>query len=194
MAEGDFAAALIPLKRSAAISDAGGVSWYVATSKLNLALGLLHLRRLDEASLLLDEALELYLKFGDHRFTARAHTYQGHMELLRGDTERARDLFFRSARRFSEVGDQGGIAESLEGLAAVSAATGGMDQAALVLGTARHARERSMSKTLPFERALIERWLDKAQGALGEDRWTDLLGQGSAMDIPTALELVEQSQ
>lgn len=36
---------------------------------------------------------------------------------------------------------------------------------------------------LPFERALVERWLDEAQGALGEERWTDLLAQGSAMDI-----------
>lgn len=92
----------------------------------------------------------------------------------------------------TEVGDQSGIAEALEGLAAVSAATGGMDHAALVLGVARHVRERSMSKMLPFERALIERWLDEAQEALGEETWTDLLGQGSALDVRTALELVER--
>ena len=134
------------------------------------------------------------MRLGDKRFTARAHAYQGHLELLRGETQRASDLFCQSFRRFNEVGDQGGIAEALEGLAAVSAATGGMDQAALVLGTARHARERSMSKILPFERALIERWLDEAQGALGEERWTDLLEQGSAMDIVSALELVERNQ
>jgi predicted ATPase/transcriptional regulator with XRE-family HTH domain len=194
MAEGDFVAALTPLERSAAISDAGGVSWYRATSKLNLALGLLHLRRLDGACSLLDEALKLYVRLGDQRFAARAHAYQGHLELLRGETQRASDLFCQSFRRFNEVGDQGGIAEALEGLAAVSAATGGMDQAALVLGTARHARERSMSKILPFERVLIERWLDEAQGALGEERWTDLLEQGSAMDIVSALELVERNQ
>jgi predicted ATPase/DNA-binding XRE family transcriptional regulator len=194
MAEGDVAAALDPLERSVAISDAGGVSWYMATSKLNLALGLLHLSKLDGASSLLDEAHELYARLGDRRFAARARTYKGHLELLRGDTERASDLFRESVRRFNEVGDQGGIAEALEGLAAVSAATGGTDLAALVLGTARHARERSMSKTLPFERALIERWLDEAQGALGEERWTALLGQGGAMDIATALELVEQGQ
>ncbi|MEA2517799.1 MAG: hypothetical protein QOG16_1637 [Actinomycetota bacterium] len=190
MAEGDFAAALAPLERSVAITDAGGESWYMATSKLNLAVGLLHLRRLDEASSLLDEALGLYLKFGDQRFAARVHAYQGHLELLRGDTEGARDLFCRSARRFNEIGDQGGVGESLEGLAAVSAATGGMDEAALVLGTARHARERSMSKTLPFDRTLVEGWLDEAQRAVGEERWAALLGQGGAMDIAAALELV----
>jgi predicted ATPase/transcriptional regulator with XRE-family HTH domain len=194
IAEGDFVAALAPLERSVSIADAVGVSWYMATSKLNLALGLLHLRRLDGASSLLDEALELYTELGDQRFAARVHTYKGHLELLRGDTGQAHDLFCRSARRFNEVGDHGGIAEALEGLAAVSAATGGMDQAALMLGTARHARERSMSKTLPFERALIERWLDEAQGALGEERWTDLLGQGSAIDSVAALDLVERNQ
>jgi len=194
MAEGDFVAALMPLERSAAISDAGGVSWYVATSKLNLALGLMHLRRLQDASSLLDEAVKLYVRLGDQRFAARAHAYQGHLELLAGNTERASDLFHRSVRRFIEVGDQGGIAEALEGLAAVSAATGRMDRSALVLGTARHAREHSMSKILPFERALIERWLDEAREALGEEKWTDLLGQGGAMDILSALDLVERNQ
>ncbi|MEA2516517.1 MAG: hypothetical protein QOG16_355, partial [Actinomycetota bacterium] len=113
-----------------------------------------------------------------------------HLELLRGDTERASDLFCRSARLFNEIGDQGGVGESLEGLAAVSAATGGMDEAALVLGTARHARERSMSKTFPHDRALIEGWLDEAQRAVGEERWAVLLEQGGAMDIAAALELV----
>jgi hypothetical protein len=64
-----------------------------------------------------------------------------------------------------------------------------MDEAALVLGTARHARERSMSKTLPFDRTLVEGWLDEAQRAVGEERWAALLGQGGAMDIAAALEL-----
>jgi len=194
MAEGDFLAALTPLERSAEITDASGVSWYLATSKLNLALGLLHLRQLDEASSLLDQALELYVRLGDHRFAARAQTYRGHLELLRGDAGRASDLFLRSLRSFNEVDDQDGIAEALEGLAAAFAAAGGMDQAALVLGVARHTRERSMSKMLPFERALIDRWLDEAQEALGEERWADLLGQGSALDVAAALELVERDQ
>jgi predicted ATPase/DNA-binding XRE family transcriptional regulator len=192
LADGDFVAALAPLERSAAISDAIGVDWYMATSRLNLALGLLHLRQLDGASSLLDEALELYEELGDQRFAARAHVYRGHLELLRGDAHRASNLFCRSVRRFNELGDQGGIAEALEGLAAVSAATGGMDQAALVLGTARHAREGSTSKTLPFERALIEGWLDEAQEAFGEERWTNLLRRGSGMGISAALELVER--
>ncbi len=194
MAEGDFVAALIPLERSVAISDSGGASWYMATSKLNLALGLLHLRRLDRASSLLAEALELYARLGDRRFEGRAYAYQAHLELLRGEIQRANDLFCESVRRFNEVGDQSGIAEALEGLAAVSAATGVMDQAAVLLGAARHAREHSMSKILPFERALTERWLDEAQEALGEERWSDLLEQGGVMDVVAALEVVGQNQ
>jgi predicted ATPase/transcriptional regulator with XRE-family HTH domain len=192
MAEGDYAAALIPLERSAAISEASGSSWYVATSKLNLALGLLHLGKLDHASPLLDDALDLYTRLGDQRFIARAHAYQGHLALLLGDTTRASELFCQSARHFMEVNDEGGIAEALEGLAAISAATGTMEQAALLLGGARHARERAMSKTLPFERALIDGWLDGARGALGEEAWTDLLGRGGAVDPAEAVALVER--
>lgn len=189
MAEGDFAAALIPLERSAAITDRGEVSWYMATSKLNLALGLLHLRRLDRASSLLAEARELYSRLGDRRFEARVYAYQGHLGLLRGETQRASDLFCRSAHQFDEVGDRSGIAEALEGLAAVAAARGAMDRAAVLLGAARHEREGSMSKILPFERALIERWLNEAQQRLGEQRWRDLLEQGSATNIGDVLDV-----
>jgi predicted ATPase/transcriptional regulator with XRE-family HTH domain len=192
MAKGDHAAALIPLERSAAISEASGSSWYLATSKLNLALGLLHLGRLDHASSLLDDALDLYARLGDQRFMARAHAYQGHLALLRGDKARASELFCQSARRFMDVNDEGGIAEALEGLAAVSAATGSMERAARLLGAARHARERAMSKSLPFERALIDGWLDEARGALGEEAWTDLLGRGGAVDAAEAVALVER--
>ena len=163
----------------------------MATSKLNLALGLLHLGRLDHASSLLDDALDLYARLGDQRFVARAHAYEGHLALLR-DTARASELFCQSARRFMEVNDGSGIAEALEGLAAVSAATGSMEQAALLLGAARHARERAMSKILPFERALIDEWLDEARGALGEEAWTDLLGRGAAVDAAEAVALVER--
>ncbi|MDQ3879378.1 MAG: hypothetical protein M3290_13680, partial [Actinomycetota bacterium] len=194
MAEGDFTAALIPLERSAAITDRGEVSWYMATSKLNLALDLLHLGRLDRASSLLAEARELYARLGDRRFEARVYAYQGHLELLRGEIQRASDLFCRSAHRFDELGDQSGVAEALEGLSAVAAAGGAMDRAAVLLGAARHARERSMSKILPFERALIERWLDEAQQHLGEKRWSDLLEQGSATDVHVVLDMPRRNQ
>ncbi len=193
MAEGNYAAALTPLELSAEIADASGSSWYMATSKLNLGLGLLHLRRLHRASSLLEDALELYARLGDERFVARAHAYQGHLALLRGDTVDARDLFSQSVRRFMEVGDEGGIAEALEGLAAVCAATGSMEHAALLLGVARHARERVMSNILPFERALFEGWLDQARAAVGEEAWLDLLAQGSALDAVEAVALVERN-
>ncbi len=193
IAGGNYEAALTPLEVSAQIADASGSSWYMATSKLNLGLGLLHLRRLHRASSLLEDALELYARLGDERFVARAHAYQGHLALLRGETADARDLFSQSIRRFIEVGDEGGIAEALEGLAAVCAATGSMEHTALLLGAARHARERVRSNILPFERALVEGWLDQARAALGDEAWLDLLAQGGALNAVEAVALVERN-
>lgn len=193
IAEGHYSAALAPLERSTQIAESSGSGWHVATSKLNLGLGLLHVRKLDRASLLLDDAFELYSRLGDQRFVARVHAYRGHLALLRRDAAAAADLFREALRRFAQAGDDGGVAEALEGLAAVSAATGGMERSALLVGAGSHARERAQSKTLPFERALIETWLDEAQGALGEETWARLLEQGAAMDAAEILALAEQT-
>ncbi|MEO8322977.1 MAG: hypothetical protein ABI571_02435 [Actinomycetota bacterium] len=99
----------------------------------------------------------------------------------------ARELFSEGLRRFSALGDQGGIAESLEGLASVNAADVRMEAAALLWGTASRVRESSTSKTLPFERALIDRWLDEARASLGEDQWDSMLAKGRGLDITDAM-------
>ena len=46
MAEGEYEAALAPLERCLGISESSESSWFIATSQVNLALALLHLRQL----------------------------------------------------------------------------------------------------------------------------------------------------
>lgn len=187
IAEGNFEAALVPLRRSVDICEGLGPTWHLATSKLNLALASMHARRFQDASRLLQEALDLYLGFGDERFIARVHIYLAHLALLEEHKTEARELFSEGLRRFSALGDQGGIAESLEGLASVNAADVRMEAAALLWGTATRVRESSTSKTLPFERALIDRWLDEARASLGEDQWDSMLAKGRGLDIDDAI-------
>jgi len=62
-----------------------------------------------------------------------------------------------------------------------------MEAAALLWGTATRLRESSTSKTLPFERALIDRWLDDARTSLGEDEWDSMLAKGRALEIEDAM-------
>jgi tetratricopeptide (TPR) repeat protein len=190
MAEGDYASALSPLERSVQICEETGSRWLLATSKLNLGLVRLHLRQLPEASQVLEEAVALYSDLGDERFVARVHAYRGHLALLEDDKVEAKRSFTEGLHRFTAVGDEGGIAESLEGLAATLAAEGLVDTAVLLWGAASQLREQTMSKTLPFERALLESWLDKTQSALGSHGWEALLAEGAAMDPEEAMDLI----
>jgi hypothetical protein len=126
----------------------------------------------------------------DQRFASRARTYQGHVALLTGDVEGAGNLFRRSLGSSIEMNDEDGMAAALEGSAAVWAANGSMESVALLLGAGTRAREQVRSKTLPFERPLIDAWLDEASATLSEDAWTSLLEQGGAMDPNDALVLL----
>jgi predicted ATPase/DNA-binding XRE family transcriptional regulator len=192
MAEGEYEAALAPLERCVGISESSESSWFVATSQLNLALALLHLRQLERAASLLNDALELYERIGDQRFVSRARTYLGHLALLKGSVVPAGDLFRRSLRSSMEISDEDGMAVALEGSAAVSAASGSMEAAVVLLGVGSHVREQAMSKTLAFERPLIDRWLDQARDTLRDEAWTGFLNKGRAMEIDEALAILER--
>ena len=187
IAAGQFEAALTPLAASVDICEAIGPSWHLATSKLNLALASMHTGQIDDARRLLRASLHLYLDLGDERFVARVHVYLGHLALLEGEKTRAKKLFSDALGRFSQLGDQGGIAESVEGLASVSAAERKMERAALQWGTATRVRESTRSKTLPFERALIDRWLDEVRASLGEATWQAMLAKGRDVDHEDAI-------
>lgn len=56
----------------------------------------MHARRFQDASRLLQEALDLYLGFGDERFIARVHIYLAHLALLEEHKTEARELFWPS--------------------------------------------------------------------------------------------------
>ncbi|MDP9235711.1 MAG: helix-turn-helix domain-containing protein [Actinomycetota bacterium] len=187
LAEGQFEAAVVPLRQSVDICDAVGARWLLATSKLNLALASMHTGRFKDASRLLEEASDLYLELGDERFAARTHVYRAHLSLLEGHRSDADESFRRGLRSFLVLEDHHGVAEALEGLAAVNAEGAAMEAAALLWGTAIRLREDSTSKRLPFERALIDRWVDEARASLGESRWDALLVEGGDVDVDQAL-------
>ena len=176
------------------LADVSGSDWYLATSKLNFAVGLLHLRRLDDAERLLRDALHSYEQIGDERFVTRALSYLGHASLLADDTTTATELFCDALRRATPLNDEGAIAGALEGLAATLAASDVPEDAATLVGTAMKARDRAMSKTMPFERPLIDAWLDEVEEALGEETWSRLVELGANLDIEEVPALVERRE
>jgi tetratricopeptide (TPR) repeat protein len=187
LAEGRFEDSIRPLRESVRLCEANDPGWLLATSKLNLALASIHTRRLKDASRLLEEASNLYLALGDERFLTRAHVYEAHLRLIEGNRSGAEELFNESLQHFLVLGDQHGVAESVEGLAAVSAANGATRAAALLWGTASQLREESSTRPLPFERSLIDPWLDEAKVTLGDQRWDEVISSGRGLDVEQSL-------
>ncbi|MDQ3156841.1 MAG: helix-turn-helix domain-containing protein [Actinomycetota bacterium] len=187
IAQGQFEAALSPLRSSVLICEELGPSWHLATSRLNLALALMRAGQVKDAERLLQGAFDLYQSLGDERFATRSLVYRAHLDLLEGETMEARKLFTEGVRAFVDLEDQVGIAESLEGLAAVNAADLKMEAAALLWGVASRLRESSTSTTLRFERALIDHWLDDAKDSLGDDKWHVALANGETLDLEAAM-------
>ena len=152
--------------------------WIEATSYLNLALGLLNAHAVDEARSALGEALTRYERLEDERFHARSVGYLGLAALLDGDVARSRSLFIDSLRVFHRLGEPGGTAEALTGLAAAEAAGGRPSRSAVLAAAAERQRHIVASRQLPLERRTNERFLGMARAQVGDERWAELWSAG----------------
>ena len=120
-----------------ALDDAAGVA--------HVRLTLADLARLQgddgQATALYAKALQEVLAIGDRRCTASTNKNLATMANGRGDHPSAARLFLESVIMRQELGDDAGVAECLEGLAATAAATGRQREAVVLLAAAAARRE-----------------------------------------------------
>jgi DNA-binding CsgD family transcriptional regulator/tetratricopeptide (TPR) repeat protein len=98
-----------------------------------------------------------------------------------GDEAAARELYAESLALWQELGDERGIAQSLEGFATVAAAESRPERAVRLLGAARAMRERIDEASSPSRRASLERLLEAARAAMGEEACGAAWAAGHAM-------------
>jgi predicted ATPase/DNA-binding XRE family transcriptional regulator len=192
MARGRFGEALEPLERGLELCRDLGPSWHLATSHLNLGMAEMHAGHLKEAEELITKGREIYTEIGDQHFEARCVGYLGYVAMLAGVTARAESLFAESLEHFRELEDLQGIAEGIEGLAAVSAAGQRRDRAiraARLAGAASSIRERLTAKQYPFDKEGMEQYLARARAVLGEAGWEQAWEEGHVMSLEEAFDL-----
>jgi predicted ATPase/transcriptional regulator with XRE-family HTH domain len=195
LARGRSEEALEPFERGLEICLDLGPSWHLATSHLNLGMAQMHAGHLREAEGLITRAREIYSDIGDQHFEARCVAYLGYVALLAGETARAGSLFAASLERFGELEDLQGIAEGLEGLAAVNAAAKSRDRAlraGRLAGAASSIRERLTAKQYPFDQTGMEPFLAKARTALGAARWEQAWEEGRELTMERVFGLALQ--
>lgn len=179
MAQRRYAEALLLLLECVDICRKLGKSWHLATSLLILGFATLHAGNRPSARVLLEEARSVYQELDDRAFVARSVGYLGYVALLDGDYASAESQFRSSLREFADLGEQQGIAESMEGLAAVLAVTDRAVESAHLAVAAGALREKIALQPLPFDQDTFQQFLHRGREALGEAQWASAWVEGS---------------
>lgn len=175
------------LRESLEICRGIGKNWHLGTSLLNLGRTLAHLGDSQEAELLLEEALTVYRQLGNKAFVARTEGYLGYSALLRKDYELAENYFRQSLREFYELHETMGIAEGLEGLAAVCAVTHRADRTARLAAAAGVIRETIAARPLPLDQATFQAYVEQARNTIHSNVWQGAWEEGSIMSTEQAV-------
>jgi len=189
VALGRYDEGVADLRESLAICRGLGKNWHLGTSLLNLGRTIMHVGDPQEAVLLLEEALAVYRELGNEAFVARTEGYLGYAALLRSDYELAQNYFRQSLREFSDLHETMGIAEGLEGLAAIFAVTDRADRTVRLAAAAEVIRETIAAQALPLDEATFQAYVQQARNAIDPDAWQIGWEEGSTMSTEEAVAL-----
>jgi predicted ATPase/DNA-binding XRE family transcriptional regulator len=187
VAQGHYDEGVVFLRESLDICRGIGKNWHLGTSLLNLGRTIMHLGHDQEAVRLLEEALEVYRDLGNSAFVARTMGYLGYAALLRSDYQNADKLFRRSLREFADLNEKMGIAEGLEGLAAVSAVTNRIERAAHLAAAAGIIRELIAARPLPLDQDIFQAYMQQAREHISLEIWTAAWEEGRKLTTDQAI-------
>jgi predicted ATPase len=177
------------LRESLEICRTVGKNWHLGTSLLLLGQTIIHFGEYQEAVLLLQEALAVYQELGNKAFVARTKGYLGYAALLGSDYVLAKNYFQQSLREFSEINETMGIAEGLDGLAAVFAVTDREEETAQLAAAAGVIRELIAAQPLPLDRDTFQAYVQQARQRVGPEAWAVASERGSRMSAQDAVAL-----
>jgi tetratricopeptide (TPR) repeat protein len=163
MADGRHRHAISAFEQGLQICRRLGEPWPLATSALNLGTALMHAGDLEQAEVLLAEARTRYRELGDDTYHARATRHLATCQLLRGQSRAAAELLHSCQTPRPDGGGDWDLAESLEELALIHAATGDPRRAGMLAAAAAAVRERTSTRPHPFDQALAEPYLTLAR-------------------------------
>jgi non-specific serine/threonine protein kinase len=103
--------------------------------------------------------------------------------LAQGDLSGARGMFFHALMTgLNVLGGRGHVRQPLEGFAQLAVAEGKYERALQLAGAASALRERYHMPRPPTSHLQIERWLEQARAALGEERSAAAFAAGKSLD------------
>ncbi|MBV8052183.1 MAG: tetratricopeptide repeat protein [Acidobacteriaceae bacterium] len=184
----DFFRAQVALREATAIfeqvGDRSGAAWSInqqgdiAREQGDLSAAGDHYR----------QALKAFREAEDRWGCARSLADLGYVYCEQKKHEDARNAYREALETFTELGHKRGMARALEGSACLAAARGQSARALKLAAAAQHLR-RLMGARLPqAEQSKLDQKLVPAWQSLGEAEGKRAWGEGTAMDIDTAIE------
>jgi tetratricopeptide (TPR) repeat protein len=152
--------------------------------KVSLAEG-----KLDEASDHLREALRELGEIGDVACAAETKGHLAMVNLGRGHPVAAGKFLAESLQTFREIADKGGVAWTLERLAAVASATESDERAAALFAAASAIRTRTGSKAAGVDQPDLDRLAMKLTASLGEEGFKAAIDMASNLSFDEAVAL-----
>ncbi|MGI9584359.1 MAG: tetratricopeptide repeat protein, partial [Acidimicrobiia bacterium] len=152
--------------------------------KVSLAEG-----KLDEAFEDLGEAMHQLREIGDVACVAETRGHVAMVHLGKERTAEAEQLLAESLATFYEISDHGGMAWTLERLAAAAAAKDSFDRAARLLGVSDSIRTESGSQQAPVYEPDVDHLTTTVRYAMGDEAYEALAGLGAALDLEDAFAL-----
>lgn len=187
MADGRHHDAMTAFEQGLGICRRLGTPWPLATSALNLGTAAMHAGDLERAEELLAEARVRYQELGDDAYHGRATRHLATCRLLRGRSQSAAELLRTCQTPPPGNGGQWDLAENLEELSLITAATGDPRRAATLAGAAAAIRGRTGTQPHPFDRALAEPYLTLAR--TDREAWDSGWQAGAGMPLADMIEL-----
>ncbi len=144
---------------------------------------------LDLADRLAAESLDASRRISETIIAPHSIRLRGDVATRRGDYEGARGLYRQAVEMHRAVGDRPALVGALESLGELAAATGDAEIALRIAGAATAAREQSGIHTHPFERRVLDAWIDRARAAVSPETAARAFDRGRVMPLDVALEV-----
>jgi tetratricopeptide (TPR) repeat protein len=184
---GEYDTAIGYYEESLAVHQELGDERGVASELCNLGEILWYKGDLERAVDLLEQGLAVLRTLGGKRMIAFVNNMLGHVYLDLGEHERAETLYREALLLVRDIEDKIGMAYSIESFAR-TAAVHECNQRALILAGAAAALRQTIAIPLsPVEQRSLDRYVDPAREALGDDAAGEALAEGCAMSIEEAV-------
>lgn len=136
---------------------------------------------------LYSESVALYHGLGNHTEIPAILHNQGYVALGMHEYGEARELFATSLQRQAAAGNIAGVAEGLNGLAALATAEGHLERAARLFGAAAAIATAHPAPIWPAERYEIDRYTNALRDRFPAALYTQLWREGKTFSLENAI-------